>query len=114
MFRVLFGLGVWGFFGFGGLGWGCALFGFCLFICLGFCWLVGLGLFFFFLVFSFYFRRTAKAQKPFQMPETGFDLLVSFLTNDIAVWIKALKKKPIKYNGKTQLYLMLAAMATFL
>lgn len=48
------------------------------------------------------------------MPKTSFDLLVSFLTNDIAVWIEAVKKKPIKYNGKAQWYLMLAAMETFL
>lgn len=44
------------------------------------------------------------------MPQTGFDLLVSFLTNDITVWTEDLNKKNVKYNRKAQLYLILAAM----
>lgn len=48
------------------------------------------------------------------MTQIVLDLLISFLTNDVAVWIEALKKKPMKYNNKAQLYLLLSAMETLL
>lgn len=67
-----------------------------------------------FLSFVLLIEEDSQSTNLFQMPKTLFDLLVSFLTNDIAVSIEAPKKKPVKYNGKAQLCLMPAAMETFL